>query len=85
MGWGFRRSISIGPVRVNLGKTGLGYSVGGRGFRTGIRSNGRRYTVGAVRQSSSTKAAISRWATRNSRTVLATNSMNNIVLHFHCI
>lgn len=44
MGWNFRRSISFGPLRVNIGKTGVGYSVGGRGFRTGIRSDGRRYS-----------------------------------------
>jgi hypothetical protein len=44
MGWHFRRSIGFGPVRVNVGKRGIGYSIGGRGFRTGIRSDGRRYT-----------------------------------------
>ena len=44
MGWGFRKSLSIGPFRVNLSKSGVGYSVGGRGFRAGINSQGRRYS-----------------------------------------
>lgn len=44
MGFRYRRSVNIGPFRVNVSKSGVGYSVGGPGFRTGIRSNGRRYT-----------------------------------------
>jgi hypothetical protein len=44
MGWSYRKSVSIGPIRINLSKSGVGYSVGGRGFRTGIRANGRRYS-----------------------------------------
>ncbi|MCA3004621.1 MAG: DUF4236 domain-containing protein [Phycisphaerales bacterium] len=44
MGFYYRRSFSAGPFRVNLSRSGVGYSVGGRGFRTGISSRGRRYT-----------------------------------------
>lgn len=44
MGFYYRRSISAGPFRLNIGKSGLGYSIGGRGFRTGVSSRGRRYT-----------------------------------------
>jgi hypothetical protein len=43
MGWSFRRSINLGPLRVNLSKSGVGYSVGGRGFRVGQDARGRRY------------------------------------------
>lgn len=48
MGWSFRKSVKFGPVRVNLSKSGVGYSVGGKGFRTGVRSNGRRYTTVSI-------------------------------------
>ena len=44
MGWIFRRSVRFGPLKVNFSKSGVGYSVGGRGFRTGVRADGRRYT-----------------------------------------
>jgi hypothetical protein len=44
MGWQFRKSLNFGPLRVNLGKRGVGYSFGTKGFRTGVRSNGRRYS-----------------------------------------
>ncbi len=44
MGFRFRKSVNLGPFRVNISKSGLGYSVGGRGFRTGVSSRGRRYT-----------------------------------------
>jgi hypothetical protein len=43
MGWSYRKSIGLGPFRINLSKSGIGYSVGGGGFRTGINSRGRSY------------------------------------------
>jgi hypothetical protein len=43
MGWSYRKSASFGPFRINLSKSGIGYSVGGRGFRTGVSSRGRHY------------------------------------------
>jgi hypothetical protein len=45
MGFHFRRSVGVGPFRLNLSKSGVGWSVGGRGFRTGVSSRGRRYTT----------------------------------------
>lgn len=44
MGWSYRRSIKAGPFRMNVSKSGLGFSVGAKGFRTGVRSNGRTYS-----------------------------------------
>ena len=44
MGWRFRRSLGIGPFRLNLSKSGFGFSVGVRGFRKGVRPNGHQYT-----------------------------------------
>ncbi len=32
MGFFYRKSVNFGPFRVNLSKSGVGYSVGGRGF-----------------------------------------------------
>jgi Protein of unknown function (DUF4236) len=45
MGFYFRRSMNLGPFRVNLSRGGLGWSVGGRGFRTGRSGRGRRYST----------------------------------------
>lgn len=44
MGFYYRKSVGLGPFRVNLSKSGVGYSVGGKGFRTGVNSRGKRYT-----------------------------------------
>ena len=33
------------PFRVNLSKGGVGFSVGGGGLRTGVSSQGRRYST----------------------------------------
>lgn len=33
MGFNFRKSIKVGPARVNLSKSGVGYSVGAGGLR----------------------------------------------------
>lgn len=44
MGWSFRKSFSFGPFRINLSKSGIGFSLGAKGFRVGQSSTGRRYT-----------------------------------------
>jgi hypothetical protein len=43
MGWFFRKSINLGPVRINLSKSGVGYSVGGKDLRVGVDAKGHRY------------------------------------------
>lgn len=48
MGWSYRKSVNLGPFRVNLGRSGVGYSIGGMGFRTGVRAGGRRYSSFSV-------------------------------------
>ncbi len=48
MGFFYRKSVNVGPFRVNLSGSGVGYSVGGRGFRVGKSSRGRRYTAFSV-------------------------------------
>ena len=48
MGWGFRKSINLGPLRINASKSGLGYSVGGRGFRLGRDARGRKYSSTSI-------------------------------------
>ena len=45
MGFYFRRSMNVGPFRVNVSRGGVGWSVGGRGFRTGTSGRGRKYTT----------------------------------------
>ena len=45
MGFFYRKSASFGPFRVNLSKSGVGYSVGGRGFRVGRSGSGRKHTA----------------------------------------
>ena len=44
MGFYYRKSANLWPFRLNVSKSGLGFSVGGKGFRTGISSTGRKYT-----------------------------------------
>ena len=45
MGFYYRKSVSLGPFRVNVSKSGVGYSLGGKGFRTGVSSRGKRYSA----------------------------------------
>ena len=44
MAWSFRRSISLGPFRINFSKSGISYSFGLGGFRTGVDAKGKRYS-----------------------------------------
>jgi hypothetical protein len=39
--WRLRRSKKIGPVRLNLTKTGLGISAGAPGARVSVHASGR--------------------------------------------
>ncbi|MBK6781759.1 MAG: DUF4236 domain-containing protein [Gemmatimonadetes bacterium] len=43
MGFVFRRSIRLGPLRWNLSRAGLGTSVGFPGFRFGTNAQGQKY------------------------------------------
>jgi hypothetical protein len=43
MGWSFHRSLNFGGLRLNLSRSGIGASVGVKGFRYGISPSGRRY------------------------------------------
>jgi hypothetical protein len=46
MGWFLRKSIRLGPLRLNLSKRGLGASVGVKGLRAGIDASGKPYAAG---------------------------------------
>lgn len=44
MAWSFRRSINLGPFRINFSKSGISYSFGLAGFRTGVDAKGKKYS-----------------------------------------
>lgn len=48
MGFRFRKSIKMGPVRVNLSKSGVGYSVGGKGLRVTKKAGGGTRTTASI-------------------------------------
>ena len=41
MGLRFRKSFSIGPIRINISKSGIGISIGVKGFRIGRSAKGK--------------------------------------------
>ena len=42
MGWSFRKNIKVGPARINLSKSGVGYSVGAGGVRYTKRAGSKK-------------------------------------------
>ena len=48
MGFRFRKTIKLGPVNVNLSKSGVGYSVGGKGLRVTKKADGGTRTTVSV-------------------------------------
>lgn len=48
MGWRFRKSKNIGPLRLTLSKKGIGASVGVKGFRVTKTASGRTRTTASV-------------------------------------
>ncbi|MGC8669050.1 MAG: DUF4236 domain-containing protein [Chthonomonadales bacterium] len=45
MGLRFRRTLSMGPLRLNLSRRGVGVTSGMRGLRVGRSANGRFYVT----------------------------------------
>jgi hypothetical protein len=43
MGFYFRKSFKLGPVRFNLSKSGVGLSAGVKGARVGVDAKGKKY------------------------------------------
>jgi hypothetical protein len=43
MGFYIRKAFNLGPLRINLSKSGIGLSTGVKGARVGITPHGRRY------------------------------------------
>lgn len=48
MGLFVRKGIRLGPLRLNISKSGVGVSAGVRGARVGITSQGKKYLAGGV-------------------------------------
>lgn len=48
MGFRYRKSFGSGPFRVNLSKSGIGYSVGTKGFRYTKKANGGTRTTASI-------------------------------------
>ena len=48
MGIRYRKSAKIGPLRINLSKSGVGYSVGTKGFRYTKKANGGTRTTTSI-------------------------------------
>ena len=48
MGFRFRKSLKFGPFRINLSKSGVGYSFGGKGFRVTKSATGKTYATGSI-------------------------------------
>jgi len=48
MGFGFRKSKNFGGLRINVSKSGLGFSTGVKGLRVGVSGNGKTYIAGGI-------------------------------------
>ena len=48
MGFRFRKSVNFGPLRVNFSKSGVGYSMGGKGFRVTKKAGGGMRTTASI-------------------------------------
>jgi hypothetical protein len=48
MSFFFRKTIKIGPLNINISKSGIGLSIGVPGARIGKSANGQTYISGSV-------------------------------------
>ncbi len=43
MSFRFTKTINLGLLRITLSRSGIGWSIGTKGFRTGINSKGKKF------------------------------------------
>lgn len=48
MGLRFRKSVKLGPLRINFSRSGVGYSYGVKGYRVTHAANGRKRTTVSI-------------------------------------
>ncbi|EJF08500.1 DUF4236 domain-containing protein [Pontibacter sp. BAB1700] len=48
MAFFFRKSINIGPIRINFSKSGMGFSIGVPGARVGKSATGKTFVSGSA-------------------------------------
>lgn len=48
MGMYFRKRMNMGPMRINLSRSGFGVSFGGKNLRVGVDAKGRSYSSGSI-------------------------------------
>ena len=48
MGFRFRKSVKLGPLRINFSKSGVGYSYGVKGYRVTHTATGRKRTTVSI-------------------------------------
>jgi hypothetical protein len=44
MGWTFRKTISLGPLRITFSKSGVSFSFGAKDVHAGVNARGHRTT-----------------------------------------
>lgn len=72
MGFRYRKSKNFGPFRLNLSKSGIGWSFGGKGFRYTKKANG------GIRTTTSIPGSGMSWVKDSSQKVRPDNKVNHI-------
>ncbi|KAA8441019.1 DUF4236 domain-containing protein [Weissella paramesenteroides] len=79
MGFRYRKSKNFGPFRINVSKSGVGWSVGGKGFRYTKKANGgTRATTSIPGSGMSWVKDSSKHETIQSRSKLHSIEKNNV-------
>ncbi|WP_346891993.1 DUF4236 domain-containing protein [Clostridium sp. UBA3887] len=77
MGFRFRKSKNFGPFRINISKSGIGWSVGGKGFRYTKRADGKTQTTTSIPGTGLSYVNVNNKRKSNSQTPISNNNINN--------
>ncbi len=77
MGFRFRKSKNFGPFRINISKSGIGWSVGGKGFRYTKRADGKTQTTTSIPGTGLSYVNVNSKRKSNSRTPISNSNINN--------
>ncbi len=77
MGFRFRKSKNFGPFRINVSKSGIGWSVGGKGFRYTKRADGKTQTTTSIPGTGISYVNVNGNKKTNTQTPISNNNINN--------
>lgn len=85
MGFRFRKSVNIGGARINFSKSGIGASMGGKGFRVTKKAGGGTRTTASIPGTGISYSTDSKSKSKKASTATAADTKTGIKILYWCL